>query len=306
MRILVTGIGGFVGGELAPELLRRGHDVVALARDPGRIDPEVRKHIEVIKGNALEGDALRLSLEGCDSFAWLLHSMEPDSSGLDYSTRELNAARRAVEAARRSGVGRCAYLGGIVPDEGPTSRHLDSRLAVERELLAGLPDSTALRASIVIGARSRSFRFLVRLVERMPAMPLPSWRGNRTAPADIRDVVAALVIALEGGAQGMSLDVACRQTLTYGELIELIADRMLLDRPTIGLPISLTPIAGRVAAVLAGEQPELIVPLMGSLGEDLLPRMDGLTALGIKPHRLDAAIDRALREWEAVEELAAR
>jgi hypothetical protein len=45
---------------------------------------------------------------------------------------------------------------------------------------------------------------------------------------------------------------------------------------------------------------------MGSLGEDLLPRMDGLARLGIRPHRLDAAIDRALREWEEVEELTAR
>ena len=39
-------------------------------------------------------------------------------------------------------------------------------------LLAAVPDSLALRASIVIGARSRSFRLLVRLVERMPVLTL--------------------------------------------------------------------------------------------------------------------------------------
>jgi hypothetical protein len=41
----------------------------------------------------------------------------------------------------------------------------------------------------VIGARSRSFRFLVRLVERMPVLALPAWRDNRTAPVDGRDML---------------------------------------------------------------------------------------------------------------------
>jgi nucleoside-diphosphate-sugar epimerase len=140
----------------------------------------------------------------------------------------------------------------------------------------------------------------------MPAMPLPAWRTHRTRPVDSRDAIAALVAALEGAAPGASLDIACAETVTYSDLIQLIAERMLVSRPSLGLPFSLTPIAGRVAAAVAGEKPDLIVPLMGSLGEDLLPRSDGLAALGVKAHRLDSAIDRALREWEAVEDLGAR
>ena len=60
------------------------------------------------------------------------------------------------------------------------SPHLASREAVERILRDAVPDTVALRASIVIGARSRSFRFLVRLVERMPVLALPAWRTHRT------------------------------------------------------------------------------------------------------------------------------
>ena len=52
-----------------------------------------------------------------------------------------------------------------------------------------------MRASIVIGARSRSFRFLVRLVERMPVLALPAWRDNRTAPVDGRDMLEFLTRA---------------------------------------------------------------------------------------------------------------
>ncbi len=58
----------------------------------------------------------------------------------------------------------------------PVSRHLESREAVERILLDAVPNSLALRASIVIGARSRSFRLLVHLVERLPVLALPAWQ----------------------------------------------------------------------------------------------------------------------------------
>ena len=64
------------------------------------------------------------------------------------------------------------------------------------------PGSVALRASIVIGARSRAFRFLVRLIERMPVLILPAWRDNRGMPIDERDIVAALVACRRRPARG--------------------------------------------------------------------------------------------------------
>ena len=65
-----------------------------------------------------------------------------------------------------------------------------------------MPEAIALRASIVIGARSRSFRFLVRLIERMPVMALPAWRDNRTAPIDGRDVLEYLAARRDRAGRG--------------------------------------------------------------------------------------------------------
>ena len=47
----------------------------------------------------------------------------------------------------------------------------------------------------MIAARSRSFRLLVHLVERMPLLALPSWQRFRTQPIDGRDVTALLAAA---------------------------------------------------------------------------------------------------------------
>jgi len=107
---------------------------------------------------------------------------------------------------------------------------------------------------------------------------------------------------------GQVLDAGGPEVVTYGELIERIRDHMLLGRPTIGLGrLTVTPIASRIAAVIAGENHELVGPLMESLGEDLLASDDqAADLLAVRLHSLDSAIERALREWEATEPLAAR
>ncbi len=198
--------------------------------------------------------------------------------------------RTSRAAAQGTGVGRIVYLGGLVPQPAPVSETLQppspsispagwrSNASCSR----AVPDSVALRASIVIGARSRSFRFLVRLVERLPLLLIPAWREHSTAPVDERDVTQCL--ARRRPRQPRS--PAARSTwpgpdtVTYGELIERIRDHLMLPRPTVTLSrLTLTPIASRVSAVIAGEQHALIGPLMEGLDTDLLPRAELATEL---------------------------
>ncbi len=304
MNILITGITGYIGGRLAPRLLREGHAVRGFSRRPGEPDAAV----PMLQGDVVTGAGLERALEGIDVAYYLVHSMEPSLDG-PFAERERSGAENFARAARRAGTERVVYLGGLIPAGGPASVHLASRLEVERILLEAAPCSTALRASIVIGAGSRAFRFLVRLVERLPVLAVPAWRTRRTAPIDERDVVELLArAATNDQVCGQSLDAGGPEIVTYGELIDRIRDHMLLGRPTIGFKrLTVTPIASRIAAVIAGENHELVGPLMESLGEDLLASDDRAPELlGVRLHSLDSAIERALREWEATEPLAAR
>ncbi|MCW3015333.1 MAG: NAD-dependent epimerase/dehydratase family protein [Solirubrobacterales bacterium] len=303
--VLVTGASGYVGAAIVPRLKASGHTVRAFARTPAKVVAPVDA---IVAGDAVTGQGLERALDGVDVAYFLIHSMEKTTDGFDAT--EAAAATNFARAARAAGVRRVVYLGGLIPTDHAISRHLGSRLAVEEILLQSAPEAVAFRASIVIGAGSRSFRFLVRLVERSPILPLPSWQQFRTQPIDERDVLSLLHAA------GTRTDVTGSHTydiggpdiVTYGELIRRIRDHMLVHRPTLALPLSVTPIASKVAAAIAGEDPALIEPLMESLGSDLLvdPAHDAAGRFGVRLHRFDASIERALRDWEAVEVLAAR
>lgn len=332
MEILVTGASGFIGSLLVPRLLTDGDRVRALGREPERVREVLEEYldldseeIELVRADALAGSGLDAALEGIEVAYYLIHSMERgDPRAAPFSDRDRLAAHNFAAAAERAGVRRIVYLGGLLP-RGPgashdgggavvdgreppqPSRHLASRAEVERVLVEAVPDSIALRASIVIGARSRSFRLLVRLVERMPVLTLPAWRHYRTQPIDQRDVIAMLAACARAPLGGRTLDIGGPEPLTYEELLRRIAELMLVHRPALGLGVSMTPIAARVTAAIVGEDPELVLPLMEGLQGDLLPADDHAEELlGVHLHSFDAAVERALAEWEENEPLAAR
>ena len=305
-KVLVTGASGFVGAALIPRLQRDGHDVRAFGRAAGR----VRAKVPVVEGDAVTGAGLDAALHGVECAYFLIHSMESAGAANDgdFAERDRRAAGAFAEAARRAGVRRVVYLGGLVPADAPPSPHLASRLEVERILLGAAPDAVAFRASIVIAAASRSFRFLVHLVERLPVLALPAWREHRTQPIDGRDVIEFLARAATApGLAGRSLDIAGRDVVSYADMIERIREAMVVGRPALRLRLEATPVASRVAAAIAGEDHALIGPLMEGLSHDLLPRdAEAAELLGVRLHSFEAAVERALRDWEAAEPLAAR
>jgi uncharacterized protein YbjT (DUF2867 family) len=333
MRILVTGVSGFVGSELVPRLASDGHELRALARDPASVPAQVSADVEIVRADALTGEGLDASLREIEVAYYLIHSMESPAVQADpFPERERIAAENFAAAATRAGVRRIVYLGGLLPrdltatgarkrasglngtsersprpSDPSLSRHLASRVAVERILLGAVGDSVSLRASIVIGARSRSFRLLVHLVERMPVLTLPAWRRFRTQPIDARDVVEMLVASATAPVGGRHLDVGGPDVLSYGEMLSRIAELMLVGRPSLGFGVSATAVTGRVAAAIAGEDPALVVGLMESLQRDLLlADHDAAALLGVQLHSFDAAVEHALSEWERSGTLAAR
>jgi uncharacterized protein YbjT (DUF2867 family) len=304
---LIVGATGYIGTLLTNALVAEGRPVRALSRHPRPVS--VGGPVETVRGDVLAGEGLDEALRGCDAAYYLVHSME--NGATNFEARDRRAAFNFVAACRRVGVERVVYLGGIQPI-GPASPHMRSRLEVERILLASLPRATGLRASIVIGAGSPSFRLMVRLIERIPVLPLPPWRERRTQPIAQRDVIGCLVrTPLIAETEGRSIDLVGPDVLTYGEMLRGIVSELGVDRPEVDLPIFTAPAFAAIASAIAGSDVALIRALMGSLNEDVLPRSPDAARemaelYGVVPVPFTRAVRRALADWERDEPLAGR
>ena len=238
MNALVTGATGFVGGGLARLLKERGHAVRGLVRDRGRASDLADEGFDLHEGDVLDADSLRGAGEGMDVAYYLVHSMGRGGDE-DFADRERRAARGFARMAASEGVNRVVYLGGLGE---PRSEHLRSRAETAQVLATEGPALTYLRASMVIGAESESYRTLRYLVERLPAMIAPAWLRNRTQPIASADVLQYLAQAGErDDAAGLEVQVGGADVLTYGHLLDLMADVLgKRRRPRLPVPL-LTP-----------------------------------------------------------------
>ena len=121
---LVTGATGFIGGRLANALADDGWHVRALVRDSGRASELADRGVELFEGDVLDADSLRGAGEGAEVAYYLVHGMGRGGEG-DFEEREREAARNFAEMAKREGVSRVVYLGGL--GDQPRSKHLRSR-----------------------------------------------------------------------------------------------------------------------------------------------------------------------------------
>jgi uncharacterized protein YbjT (DUF2867 family) len=235
----VTGATGFIGGRLANALADDGWQVRCLVRDRSLATALERRGLELFEGNVLDPKSLRGAGEETEVAYYLVHSMGRGGEG-DFEEMERRSATNFAEMARRDGVGRTIYLGGL--GNQPRSKHLRSRQRTAEILREVGPPLTYFRAGMVVGARSESYRTLRYLVQRLPAMIAPAWLSTPTQPIAVDDVIAYLRRAPElSSSEGREVQVGGPDVLSYGEMLDRMAEALgVRRRPKVPVPL-LTP-----------------------------------------------------------------
>lgn len=272
-RCLVTGASGYIGGRLVPELLAAGHHVRCLARSPAKLrDHPWAGDVEVAQGDLTDRDSLGAALSGIDVAYYLVHAL---GTGKEFERTDREMATAFAEEARRAGVRRIVYLGGLTPagvPERELSPHLRSRAEVGHILLdSGVP-TTVLRAAVIIGSGSASFEMLRYLTERLPVMVTPSWVHTRIQPIAVRDVLRCLVDSAAMPSEvSRSFDVGGPDVLTYRDMmLRYAAVARLPRRVVVGVPMLSPGLSSHWVGLVTPVPASIARPLTESLRHEVV------------------------------------
>ena len=294
--ILLTGATGYVGGRLRRVLEERGQSLRCMARQPQRLASLVSETTDVVEGDVFKPETLDRAMEGVETAYYLIHSMGSDQ---DFEQRDREGAKNFAEAARKAGVKRIIYLGGLAHGD-DLSPHLRSRHEVGDLLRESGATVVEFRASIVLGSGSLSFEMIRALVERLPIMITPRWVEVQAQPIAIDDLLDYLVRAtdLELG-ESEIFEVGGADRVSYGDLMREYASQRGLRRWMVRVPV----LSPRLSSLWLG----LVTPIYARVGRKLIASIknasvvqdkSALEAFPIKPRTMVEAVESAIRNEE--------
>jgi uncharacterized protein YbjT (DUF2867 family) len=268
--------------------------VRCLVRDRERAQRAGLERCELHEGDVTDASSLEGAGRDIDVAYFLIHAM---AGGSGYEQRERAGALNFARMAKREGVGRVIYLGGLGDER--VSAHLRSRHETALVLAREGPPLTYFRAAMVVGAHSESYRTLRYLVRRLPVMIAPAWLKTRTQPIAIDDVVEYLRRAPDVAA------CAAREVQIGGpDVLSCTAmlDRMALamgkrPRPKLPVPFISPWLSALWLGLVTPVDTRVARPLVDGLRtETIVADPSGMRLFPIEPVGFDEALRRALRE----------
>lgn len=152
MNVLVTGGTGFVGTALCGELADRGHDVTALARDPG--DADLPDGVETAAGDVSDYDSIEGTFASQDVVVHLVALsplFKPPGGKEAYVEVNLHGTENVVAAAEEHGLDRIVQMSALGADPDSPSFFLRSKGRAERVVQESDLDWVITRPSVVFG-----------------------------------------------------------------------------------------------------------------------------------------------------------
>ena len=297
MNVLVTGANGYIGQRLIPVLIEDGHHLFCCVRNRNRFGAEHNTgNIDVIEIDLLADGGTALLPAAVDVAYYLVHSM---SRGGDFDEQEATTARRFITLIEQTSCRQIIYLSGIV-NEAHLSKHLASRLHVEKILRAGKVPVTVLRAGIIVGSGSASFEIMRDIVEKLPVMITPRWVNTLCQPIAIRNVIEFLKrVILKENALNQDFDIGGPEVLSYKNMLLQFAEVRKLKRTIIIIPVMTPRLSSYWLYFVTSTSYPLAVNLVESMKVNVVCRKNNLASeLGIELLPYKTAVQMAFDKIE--------
>ncbi|WP_255192626.1 complex I NDUFA9 subunit family protein [Natronobeatus ordinarius] len=221
MKVLVAGGTGFIGRHLCAELVDRGHEVTALARDPDVSG--LPAGVKTAMGDATAYDSIAGPVADHDAVVNLV-SLSPlfePPAGTSHEEVHLGGTENLVRAAEAGGTSRFVQMSGLDADPNAKTAYLRAKGKAEQVVRESNLEWTIVRPSVVFGEGEEFVPFTKKLTTPY-VTGLPGGGETRFQPIYVDDLVPMLADALEVDDHvGQTYEVAGPQVVTLADVAEL-------------------------------------------------------------------------------------
>lgn len=299
MKILLTGVTGYIAQRILPVLLDNGHEVVCCVRDSNRFNRKnyLNSNLTVIEADFLNEKSLQVIPKDIDVAYYLIHSMSTQTG--DFESMEEICATNFKKSIEQTNAKQVIYLSGI-SNADELSKHLSSRKNVETILSDSTFALTTLKAGIILGSGSASFEIIRDIVEKLPFMITPRWLKTKCQPIAIRNVVEfAVGVIGRSETYNNSYDIGGPEILSYKEMLLRFAKIRGLKRRIVIVPVMTPRISSYWLYFVTATSYALAKNLLNSMKVDVTCKPNNLTALlGINLIDYDSSIKLAFDKIE--------
>jgi NADH dehydrogenase len=249
MNVLVVGGSGFIGTNLCPELLDRGHEVAVLSRSPDSGD--LPAGVETVAGDVTDYDDVEGAFEGRDAVYFLpaLSPLFKPKGGNEQHFRiHRDGTEHCVRAAEEHGVDRYVQMSALGADPDGSTAYIRAKGQAEGIVRESALDWTIFRPSVVFGEGGEFVSFTKKLTPPGIA-PLPGGGKTRFQPIWVGDLVPMLADAIDGDDHvGETHEIGGPEKLTLKEIAKMVRGGVAV----IPVPMALAGIGLSVAGSIPG------------------------------------------------------
>lgn len=286
--VVLIGGGGFLGGYVAQDLLRRGARLRIAERHPESahsLRPLANLgQMQFARCDVTERPSLAASLSGADAVVYLAGTF-----GANQRAVQAEGPGIAAELAAEEGATAFVSISAIGADPASASGYAATKGLGEERVRAAFPQATILRPSVLFGEDDGFLNMFAGLIARLPVLPVFGAEAP-IQPLWVDDAAAAVVAALGDPARhgGNTYEIAGPEVMTMGDLHRRIAAAQGRSRRFVAVPDWLSALfAAMPGTPMSADQWSLLK--RGNVASGRLP---GLAELGVSPHPLGLFLDR--------------
>lgn len=295
MRVAVAGGTGFLGRHIVQEVLRQGHEVWVVGRDPAKVGriPELAGATGR-RGDVTRPETLEKALEGAEAIVSAVqfpgHPAEVPRRDRTYDRFDRRATIDLLGAGYAAGARRIVYVSGAGADVTSDKPWYRAKGLAEQALAEGPLEHAVLRPSWAYGRGDRAINTFILAARLSPVVPVIGLQDQYVQPVyagDVGRAVARMISSDE--ATNRTFEIGCRIPVTMYQVMETLLDvlgkrRMILRVPkvlaqAVTAPLVLLPSPPMTPRGIDFATQDGLVdiePMVEALGVEPMPLREGL------------------------------